>query len=139
MPKFGSKSQSKVDELHPKLRKVLNEAIKHRDFTVLEGHRDEATQNHYFETGRSKLQWPDGKHNKMPSEAVDVAPWFPVKPNIRWNDIEAFRALGNFIIGVGAGMGVTIRWGGDWGMNLGLNWQYDDQSFHDLPHLELVD
>ena len=120
------------------LRKVLMAAIKQRDFTVLEAFRDEATQNHYFETGRSKLRFPDGKHNKNPSEAVDIAPWFPSKPHIRWNDIEAFKALGNFIIGVGAGMGIELRWGGDWAMNLGTNWDYDDQNFNDFPHIELV-
>lgn len=30
--------------------------------------------------------------------------------------------------------GVKIRWGGDWDGD----WIHTDQSFHDLPHFELV-
>ena len=139
MARFGRSSLSRLDQLHPDLKKVLNVAIKERDFTIIEGHRDKQAQDHYFNTKKSNLMWPQSKHNKVPSLAVDVAPWFREKPHIRWSDIEAFRALGNYIIGVAAGLGIKIRWGGDWAMNLGVNWDYSDQSFIDLPHLELVE
>lgn len=128
MPKFSSRSKAKLDTCDPKLQKVLNIAIKYYDFTVLEGHRDQKTQDMYYEQGKSKLKFPHGKHNSIPSKAVDIAP-FPID----WKDHDRFRALANRIIGIGLALGIKLRWGGDWDGDL----SFKDQSFHDLPHLEL--
>lgn len=34
--------------------------------------RDEADQNAAFESGASKLKWPNSKHNRIPAEAIDI-------------------------------------------------------------------
>ena len=39
------------------------------------GHRNKEDQNKAFAEGKSKLKWPKGKHNKLPSQAVDAAPY----------------------------------------------------------------
>lgn len=41
----------------------------------MEGHRDEDRQNKLFEEGKTKVKWPDSKHNTSPSKASDSAPY----------------------------------------------------------------
>ncbi len=95
----------------------------------MEGHRREERQNVMFRTGKSKLKWPNSKHNQSPSLAVDIAPY-----PIDWNDFREFDYLAGLVIGIGHQMGVEIRWGGDWNRNGALS----DNRFNDLPHFELV-
>jgi hypothetical protein len=80
------------------------------------------------------VQWPDGKHNTEEpdglSEAVDAAPY-----PIDWNNRERFVYFAGIVIGVGAEMGIKIRWGGDWNRDNDLK----NQTFFDLPHFEVVD
>ena len=128
MYKFGKRSLEKLSTCDERIQRVLKEAIKHFDFTVLEGHRDQKTQDMYYEQGKSKLKWPNGQHNSIPSKAVDIAP-FPID----WSNHYRFHALANRIIGIGLAIGVKLKYGGDWDNDLSNN----DQSFHDLPHLEL--
>ena len=128
MPSFSKRSKSKLETCDKKLQRLMNEVIKHYDCTILEGHRDRATQNEYFRTGRSKLKYPQGKHNSTPSKAVDVAPY-----PIDWEDTDRFYHFAGFVQGMAAGMGIKIRWGGDWDGDH----KFTDQTFHDLPHFEL--
>lgn len=129
MPKFSQRSKDKLETCCPEIRMVMKEVIKHWDCTILEGHRDEETQNEYFRTGRSKVQFPNSKHNKIPSDAIDVVPY-----PIDWEDIERFRAFGGFVLGVAAALGVKLRWGGDWDGDK----SFKDQNFNDLPHFEVM-
>lgn len=141
MPRFGRSSKQKLDTLHPDLQRVLNRVIEWYDFTILEGHRGKEAQNKAFETGRSKIKWPDGKHNTSPSEAVDIAPW-PVDwasrrdltPGERQKIIGRFYVLAGAVLQAGYQMGIKLRWGGDWDGDLDMT----DQKFDDLPHFELV-
>lgn len=130
MPAFGKDSQEKLATCDPRLQKVFNEVIKHFDCTVIEGHRGEAAQNKAFAEGKSKLKYPQGKHNKTPSLAADVLPY-----PIDWNDTNRMRYFAGFVVGIAATMGIKLRWGGDWNQNTELK----DNSFNDLPHFELVD
>lgn len=128
MPKFSGRSISKLNSCDPRLQKVFKEVIKHWDCTILEGTRDEETQNEYFRTGKSKLKFPSSKHNSLPSKAIDAAPY-----PIVWEDTKRFYAFAGFVIGVAATMGITLRWGGDWDSDR----DFSDQSFNDLPHFEI--
>ena len=130
MPAFGKSSQDKLATCDPRLQKVFNEVIKYFDCTVIEGHRGEEAQNKAFAEGKSKLKYPQGKHNKTPSLAADVLPY-----PIDWNDTNRMRYFAGFVVGIAATMGIKLRWGGDWNQNTELN----DNSFNDLPHFELVD
>ena len=67
MPRFGTRSTTVLDTLHPALQRVLVEAIKVRDFTLIEGHRGRDQQEEYFRTGKTTLHYPDSLHNEQPS------------------------------------------------------------------------
>ena len=129
MAKFGRRSRENLSTCHEDLQKVFNEVIKHVDCSILEGHRDERTQDRYYEEGKTKVRYPMGRHNSKPSRAVDVVP-YPVD----WDDRERFHLFGGFGLGMARGMGITLRWGGDWNMNF----EVDDNRFDDFPHFELV-
>lgn len=121
MPKFGSRSKQRLSECHPKLQEIMNEVIKIMDITILCGHRGEEEQNKAFNEGKSQLKYPQSKHNKKPSLAVDVAPY-----PIDWNDLERFNRMCGIIEGIAHMKGIRIRLGRDF-------------SFKDYPHIELVD
>lgn len=128
MPSFGSRSEAHLNECHGDMQELMREVIKQVDCSIIEGHRTEEEQNKLFHAGRSKVQWPNSKHNSSPSTAVDVVP-YPVD----WNDKERFYYFSGVVIGIASQMGIEIRWGGDWDGD--HSWR--DQTFHDLPHFEL--
>ena len=130
MYKFGSRSRRAMENIDPRLKKVLNEVIKYVDCSVLEGHRNEERQNKLFKEGRTKVKYPNGRHNANPSRAVDVVPY-----PIDWDDRERFHLFAGFVIGIAKSMEITLRWGGDWNMNF----EVDDNKFDDFPHFELID
>lgn len=119
MAKFGAKSLERLSECHPDLQKIAHELIKEMDVTVLCGHRGEKEQNAAFVNGNSKLQYPRSKHNKVPSEAMDLAP-YPVD----FKDISRFVDMCKRIERIAKEQGVKIRLGRDF-------------SFKDYPHVEL--
>lgn len=128
MAKFGKRSKKNLSTCHKDLQKVFNEVIKYVDCSVLEGHRSEERQEQLFSEGKTKVHYPKGRHNSKPSRAVDVVPY-----PIDWNDRERFHLFSGFVIGLARGMGITLRWGGDWNMNF----EVDDNKFDDFPHFEL--
>ena len=130
MPKFGQKSLEKLNTCDKRLQLVLNEVIKTVDCSVLEGHRGEQRQNKLYDEGKTKLKFPNGRHNASPSRAVDVVPY-----PIDWEDRERFHLFAGFVLGIAKQLGVNLRWGGDWN----INWFVDDNNFDDFPHFELVD
>lgn len=154
MPEFSSHSKRELATCHPHLRRVAEEAIRYVDYRVLEGYRSEQAQNRAYRTGRSTLQYPGSKHNRTATEAdvrqgfagqageplswaVDVAIYHYDDPHIRWGLRGEFYMLGGLFRGIGA---MILPSG--WGIRLGADWDSDgytsDQSFHDLPHVELV-
>ena len=128
MAKFGSRSKANLNSCHSDLQKVFNEVIKKVDCSVLCGHRGEEDQNKAFDEGRSKVKYPNGSHNADPSYAVDVTP-YPVD----WKDRERQTLFAGYVIGVAQGMGIDLRWGGDWDQDF----QVKDNTFDDFPHFEI--
>lgn len=106
------------------------EVIKFHDCSVMCGHRSAAEQLKAFRTNRSKLMWPDSKHNKSPSIAIDVSP-FPID----WKNYKRFYYFIGIVMGIAHKMGIKIRAGHDWDMDNDL----DDQTFNDLVHFELIE
>ena len=128
MPKFGKKSISNLKTCDGRLQEVLYEVIKTIDCSVLEGHRDESRQNALYLDGKTKVQYPNGRHNKYPSHAVDVVPY-----PIDWDDRERFHLFAGFVIGIAKSKGINLRWGGDWNQD----WEVNDNRFDDFPHFEV--
>jgi len=134
MASFGKTSSDRLDGCHPDLQKIMNIVVKVRDISIIEGIRGEEDQNRMFDEGKSKLQWPDSKHNirddRIVSHAVDIAPW----PE-QYADKEAMIYVAGIVMGVASELGIKLRWGGDWDGDGDMA----DQSFDDLWHFELVD
>ena len=128
MPKFGKRSKERLATCDERLQKIFNEVIKYIDCSVLEGHRGEARQNKLCDEGKSKVRFPNGRHNANPSRAVDVTP-YPVD----WEDRERQTLFAGFVIGIATSMGINIRWGGDWNKD----YKVQDNKFDDYPHFEL--
>lgn len=133
MPNFGTRSKNNLCDAHQDIQKLFNEVIKHYDCAVICGHRNQEDQDGAFYEGRSKVQWPDSKHNKQPSLAVDVVPWHAIKPNVRWDDKDKFYHFAGYVQAVADQLKIDLRWGGDWDNDGELH----DQTFFDLPHFEL--
>lgn len=131
--RFGNSSKDKLRQCHPKLIGIMQAALKASDvdFGITEGFRDKETQNRYFETGRSKVKFPKGAHNKTPSLAVDVVAYVNGKPTY---EMHYYLYLYGVIQTCARIAGYQIR--------SGLNWDMDgeimtDQTFNDGCHFEL--
>ena len=107
---YSLKSQDRLNTCHVDLIRLFNEAIKYRDIKIICGRRGKTAQDKAFKSGNSMVEYPNSKHNRTPSRAVDATP----NP-LNWKNIDEFKRLGNFILGLAAGMDIDIEWGGDWG------------------------
>lgn len=125
---LGTKSKERLFTCHPHLQMIAKAAIKRINFTVLCGYRGPTEQNDAFERGTSKLRFPNSKHNRQPSWAMDLAPW-----PIDWSDIDRFKALAGIVLDEAKKANVKIRWGADW--NRDGDWR--DEKFRDWPHFEI--
>lgn len=127
---FTSASAARLSTCHDDLQRLFIEVEKAFPCLILEGHRGEIAQNAAYAAGKSKLRWPDGQHNKIPSRAVDAAPhpWDP-------KDRDRFVLFAGFVLGTATKLGIKLRWGGDWDSDL----QTSDNKFDDLVHFELKD
>lgn len=92
------------------------------------GYRDQKGQDLAYKTGHTKVEWPNSKHNVMPSIAVDLMPVKQPKSSQEWH---FFAGL---VEGIAFAMHIPLRWGG--------NWAADDcatpNSFNDFCHFELL-
>lgn len=136
MAKFGRTSLGRLAGVDRRLQLVLREAIRYADFAIITGHRTEAEQNaaYYAKPQRSKVKWPNSKHNSLPSMAVDIAPYpkmFSETDPVA--SAAEFAFVAGIIVGVARTMEVKLRWGGDWNGNLDTT----DQVLKDWGHLEI--
>ena len=136
MPSFSDESLAKLSECHPELQLLFHKVVEIFDCTVTCGHRNQADQEAAFASGNTKLHYPNGKHNAIPSLAVDVAP-FPVD----YSNTKRFYWFGGYVLGVADQlfeqgiMMYRIRFGGDWDHRYDLN---DPKMLNDLVHFELI-
>jgi peptidoglycan L-alanyl-D-glutamate endopeptidase CwlK len=150
MPTFSKASLAKLETCHPDLQEVFKYVIKSYDCTIIHGQRTPEEQFELFKKGRSFVEgrWKivkpqhvvtylDGyeklsNHNYEPSRAVDVMPWYGIKPHIRWDDFAEMKRFGMMVKGVicilrkHKDIENDITWGGDWA------------SFRDYPHWEIA-
>lgn len=131
MRKWGNLSKKRFDELDPRLQDVM-EYVLHNvaDISILCGHRTKEEQDALFPE-YTKVRWPDGKHNDLPSKAVDFQPWPPPEnENKLW---ASLAYIAGRAVEYAKWRGITLRWGGDWDLDGDLS----DQKFDDLYHLEI--
>lgn len=128
---FGKKSLEVRSQLHPDLQKVVDEASKTFNFSLICGHRNKEDQNRAFAEGNSKVQWPNSRHNSTPSEACDAAPY--EKTGVPWKDSYRFARMMGHIEAAAVRVGVEIELGMDWDMDGNTI----EHSFKDFPHFQL--
>lgn len=122
---LGSRSIEHLSTCHPELRRLIECVAAGidegdlayagvRDITVLCGYRAQVDQDKAVADGASKTPWPRSKHNRWPSDAVDVVP-FPID----WANTKALDALHAYIAGVAHARGIDLA---------DINW--------DRPHIQ---
>ena len=110
----------------------MQKAIQIFDFSIIDSHRTETEQNRAYAHGKSKLQWPNSLHNALPARAADIAP-YPISWGNNAKDLARFYYLQGVLKAVSYYENIKIRQGCDWDSD-GL---FADQTFDDLPHIEL--
>lgn len=155
MPSFSRQSMSNLSSCCREVQMVMHRSIRYTDFTIVQGFRDEETQNRYYERGVSQVKWPNSKHNSNPSKAVDVAPYHPTfgilfgspeqltvisqamsitKQAVNAIILREYFYLAGVIMCQAQELQVEMRWGGDWDRDK----DYFDNKFNDLGHFEIV-
>jgi peptidoglycan L-alanyl-D-glutamate endopeptidase CwlK len=131
--KLGKKSLQNLSTCCNELYQICNKAIDLGivDFSVIEGHRGRERQTELFDGGKSRVQWPDGKHNLLPSDAADIVPY--VNGAVSWN-IKHCIFLAGLLTATAGILGFNLRWGGNWDMDGEV---MTDQDFQDLVHYEI--
>lgn len=121
--KFSDRSQNNLNTCHPNLIELMETSLESSplDFSIICGYRNKTDQDKAYEEGKSFVKYPHGKHNKIPSRAVDIVP-YPVD----WEDIERFIELSKHIKKVARNLDISIWYGGDW------------KTLKDYPHYELL-
>ena len=117
---FSSTSRSRLLSCNAQLIQIFSEVIKEHDCTILCGHRNKEAQDDAYMKDLSKLRYPHSLHNKVPSMAVDAAPY-----PIRWLDIPRFYYFAGYVMGIARSLDIPLKWGGSW------------ETFQDLCHYEL--
>jgi hypothetical protein len=118
---FSTQSEARLATCDPRLQQLARAVLRDMDVAVLCGHRTEAEQNAAYAAGNSQLRYPNSKHNALPSQAVDLAPY-----PIDWSNISRFQQMGELAKKKASLLGFAIAWGGDW------------TAFKDYPHVELA-
>ena len=132
MASFSSRSREALATCDPRLQRIAEKAIEMVDFTVLEGHRGQEAQDAAYAKGLSKVRWPRGNHNKLPSRAFDFAP-FPIDWSNKATALARFAFVAGVMHRIAHELGIRIRFGWDWNRNLDPR----DETFLDWPHVEL--
>jgi len=129
---WGSRSLEVFETLDPRLQAWCDIMLQDvADISLVYGYRNEELQTILFDNDLSQLRFPDSKHNRKPSLAVDLQPYpRPLKDNKLWGALGYLAGRG---VSVAEELGITLRWGGDWDRDGDLT----DQNFNDLFHWEI--
>jgi len=129
MPSFGPESRGQLATCDERLQEICNAVIINYDFSVLEGFRSNDRQAELLRQNKTTKAPGESWHNTSPSLAVDLAPY-----PIDWENHKRFYLLAGFMFQAAKERGLAIIWGGDWDGD----WIHTDQTFHDLPHYQIM-
>jgi peptidoglycan L-alanyl-D-glutamate endopeptidase CwlK len=137
MNHFSETSKARLKTCHRDLQTLFNHVVIDMDCTIVCGHRDKPEQDKAFAEGKSKLKYPNSKHNKIPSLAVDAAPY--VNGKVDWTREQLLffagyvKACADQLYRIGT-ISHRIKLGADFDMDNDI----DDEKFRDEPHFELI-
>ena len=128
---FSQQSLDNLAECDPQLQELMNEVIKYFDCAIICGHRGQVEQHKAFIEGNSEVDWPNGKHNSIPSKALDALPYY--SDRISRESAQNHYFFAGFVKAIAIKMGIKVRIGADWnGDKNTLN-----QSLKDPCHIEV--
>ena len=134
MAKFGKRSMSRLEGVHPTLVDWCFRVVTIMDCSVIYGVRDMTQQRHMVAIGASQTM--ASMHLVQDAtgygHAVDLMP-YPMKD---WEYLTPFHVLGGVGLAVAHEMGLKdiIRWGGAWRGGTNIN---KEGEFQDLMHFEI--
>jgi peptidoglycan L-alanyl-D-glutamate endopeptidase CwlK len=155
MRNYGKKSKQRLSEGHVDIQKIFNLFITRTsvDVSIIEVHRPVTVQQEYYKIGRTielnrkpitKIDGINklGKHNLLPSEAVDFMIWHndkEIRNKIAWDKSHLSYVAGMlqscaFELYDKKEITHLLRWGANWDKDGVL---FFDQDFDDAPHVEL--
>lgn len=160
MIKLSKTSKANYETLHIDLRRIIDRALIYSDidFGISQGHRPPKEQFELYKKGRKQkgdewvindkskiITYKDGydklsKHNYDPSMAFDFFVWVPGKRELVYDENHLIALASMFIT---IGKDLCNRGEIEYQVRSGMNWDCDgeiltDQSFDDLPHIELI-
>jgi len=140
---FGTRSKNNLGNVRQELIELAQEVLDLGlfDFGITCGAREKEEQEKLFFEGRTKVRYPNSKHNVIPGDperekacAFDFVLYVNGKATYEKEDLPSYYMAIGVFIGIAAKKGIKIRCGGDWDGDFDVK----DQSFHDLPHVELI-
>lgn len=134
--RYSKSSLGKLETCHGELQIICLELSKTRDCTVVWGTRSLADQQKAYDSGASKMKPGKSKHNRNPSDAVDIVPAAAIKLWAQKKDLPAseYQQFAKEFLKIAKRYGIEIRWGGDWDRD----GDSSDQTFMDFAHFERV-
>ena len=130
---FGPKSRKALSSADYRLQELAHIVLKIKDHSIIKGHRGQVEQDKAYASGASELFWPNGKHNGIPSKAIDVQTY--PRPETEQKLKEEQLYLLGLYVGIASEMGITLRSGADFDRD----GQTTDSTFFDGFHVELVE
>lgn len=132
--KYTGRSLGNLETCHGELQLVCLELSKRVNATAIEGTRSMARQQELFDSGASQVGPGQSKHNRFPSDAVDIVPAEAPKLWAQKKDLPSrdYYEFAEIFFEIAGHYGIAIRWGGDWDGDK----DYSDQSFNDFAHFE---
>lgn len=127
---FSKRSQAKLETCVQPIQLLCHEMIKVVDFTVLCGFREKEKQNEALRLNRTTKRWPYSKHNRLPSPAIDLAP-YPIK----WEELDRFAYFAGWVMSKAKEMEIALKWGGDWDGDFNIQ----EHRLIDMPHFEIIE
>lgn len=136
MTKLSNVSEMRLNTCEDELIQICHRLANETDFIVTCGHRGKEDQEEAFNSGASKVHFPNSRHNSYPSEAVDIVPYWKDEPHVRWGSkleyekysnikkefssfkdyenavILSFDILANKFLEISKKLGIEIEWGG---------------------------
>lgn len=140
MNKWSTSSQNKLNECDPNIIIFANEVLRVHDCSVIWGYRDEDTQNEFFHAKKSTKKFPYSKHNRYPSDAIDLAPYVPALGGITWDTEYSL-----YFCGLALGIADQLYFNNkiEYPIRAGVNWSTNRQQnfktnkFRDTYHFEI--
>ena len=112
--KFSKLSLERLSTCHILLQNLMKYVMEQQimDFSILCGHRGKEAQNEAVREGHSLLCYPHGRHNNVPSLAVDIAA-YPID-NFNHSNTVRTRRLACLVKRTAKLKKIPVFWGGDW-------------------------